>query len=136
MPDASTVDVRRGERNSPCRPARRHGAAQPEELAGDESRPADRLREENEDGALLDLLVYQPGGDEHGDDQPEPSDRDEAEVLHHAALLAKADAAQPEAADDHHQREDDDDGKNAVADGLLERIDGDGRELVHASRPS
>ena len=58
--------------------------------------------------------------------RPKNGDRDQAEVLHHAALLAEADAAQPEAADDHDEREDDDHGEHAVADRLLEGVDGDG----------
>ena len=109
-----------------------HGAAQADELAGDERGAAHRLGEEHEDGALLDLLVHEARGDEHGDDEPEEGDRDEPEVLHHPALLAEADAAEPEAAGDHDEGEDDDDREHAVADRLLERVGGDGEDLVHA----
>ena len=45
---------------------------------------------------------------------------------------AEADAAEPQPADDHEQREHDDDGEHAVADRLLEGVDGDGQHLVHA----
>ena len=110
----------------------RHRRAQADELAADERHPAHRLGEEHVHGALLDLLVHQAGGDEHGDDQAEAGDGDEAEVLHHAALLAEADAAQPQAGGDHQQGEHDDHREHAVADRLLERVDGDGHDLVHA----
>ncbi len=64
--------------------------------------------------------------------RPKKAHRDEAEVGHHAALLAEADAAQPEAAHDHQEGEQHDDAEHAVADGLLERVDRDRPELVHA----
>ena len=80
-----------------------------EELPGDEGSPAHRLREQHEDGALLHLLMDEPGGNEDGHDKPEPRHRDQAKVLHHATLFPQADRAQPQTAGDHHQGEHDDD---------------------------
>ena len=76
--------------------------------------------------------MHQAGGDEDRHHQAEEGDRDKAEVGHHAAFLAEADAAKPEPSHDHQEGEQHDDREHAVADGLLERVDRDRPELVHA----
>ena len=73
--------------------------------AADEGRPAHGLGEQDVYGALLDFLVDEASGHEHGDDEAEEGHGDEAEVLHHPALLAQADAASQRPRDDHQQDE-------------------------------
>ena len=46
-------------------------SARPSELAPMNSAAPDRLGEQHEDGALVDLLAHQRRGDEHGHDEAE-----------------------------------------------------------------
>ena len=108
-----------------------HGGRQAQELAPDELRAAHRLGEDDEHGALVDLLVHQACRHEHGHDEPKEAHGHQAEVLHHAPLLPQADASQPQAGHDHEQGEEHDHGEHPVADRLTERVAGDGEHARH-----
>ncbi len=109
---------------------------EPEILAEDELRPADRLREERVDAAPLDLLGHEADADEDGDEEPEDGDRRQPEVLDDLHVLARRQLTEKE------RRRDEQDGKDhevvghAVPDRLAEHAHRDAPNRAHAKPPS
>ena len=92
-------------------------------LAGDELRPADRLRQERVDAAAVDFLRNQPDADENRDEQAEHADRRQPEVLDDLDVLPCGELPEEERRRDQQDREEHQVVGHAIPDGLAEHAE-------------